>query len=257
MKKLMLAMFFMFVGIVIATPYFSISAEDDWESPLASGQISPMNPADWDDYMGQWQEYYDPSIPDHSGDPYPQGTMYITPQLYVAENPSQPDDVGLVMAWGGENLPDGEYTAAWTYTYQLDPDLSNCTITLTVNPPQFSTVNNSQINNVSFGMKDVNGNIRSWHWTCGPTGVLPWNVTTTITINTALTGIGAASPTATGYFSNAAFDITKVLTLIADENAQWVGSSTVPPPGQIIPRPWNLWADLIVTKNSTNPINYF
>lgn len=253
MKKLMLilAVFFMLAGMVSATPYFSISSMDDWETPVASGQIRPMSPVQWDDYMGQWQAHFAPD----DGEPYPTDTQFMVPELYVADVPNEPEDAGLVMAWGNENLPDGNYTAAWIYEYPLDPDLSNCTITLTVMPPQFSTVSGSQINNVSFGMKDMNGNIRSWHWTCGPTGALPWNVTTTITINTALTGVGAATPPATGYVNNPAFDITKVLSFIVDENAQWVnGAVSVPPPGQLLQRPWNLWADLMVTRNSTNPI---
>ena len=253
MKKLMLVfmMLGVHIGMASAEPYFSFSSEDDWEAPVASGQIRPMSPIEWSEYMGQWTEHLDPR-----SKPYPVQTQFRPADLYVYEggsgSPSYPKEGGLVMAWGNQNMPEGSYASAWIYKYGVDPDLSNCTITLTVMPPQFDQ-NGNQINNVSFGMKDINGNIRSWHWTCGTTGVLPWGISTTITINTAMTGVGAASPAASGYMNNPAFDITKVLSLIVDENAQWVGGSApVPPPGQLIQRPWNLWADLMVSPNPAN-----
>jgi len=105
-----------------------------------------------------------------------------------------------------------------------------------------------QITQVSFGMRDVNGNIRSWYWNCGPNpGQLPWNMATTITIDTDMIGLGATNPPATGFLNTPLFDITKVIDFIVDENAVWVGGPTpVPPDGVNIGRIWNYWKDLKV-----------
>ncbi|MCK5606102.1 hypothetical protein KAR91_29655 [Candidatus Pacearchaeota archaeon] len=162
------------------------------------------------------------------------------------------------MSWEPDgSSADNSYSSAWEYVYPQDPDLSNCTITLTITAPQFDTGGN-QITTVSFGMKDINGLIRSWNWACGPPASgapIIWNVPTTVNINTAATGVGASIPMASGYMSPTTFDITQVITLIVDENATWIGPGiSVPPPGTTLQRPWNLWADLLITKNPSNPI---
>jgi len=158
-----------------------------------------------------------------------------------------PEDAGLVMAWGELGLPSGNYSSAWEYDYLLDPDLSNSTITVTVTPPQFGAA--GQINAVSFGIKDINGNIRSWWWSCP--APIPWNAPTTIKIDTSKVGVAAANPVATGFANNPAFNIKNSQFFIVDENFKWIfGQMPVPPPGQ--PQfgvMWNYWHNLIVTHN--------
>ncbi|MCK5000187.1 MAG: hypothetical protein KAS23_11650, partial [Anaerohalosphaera sp.] len=240
------------VGTVVAgSPFFSIQGGMEWQDALENGQVQPVMPHDWDEYMVQWDQFL------VEGDPYPQND-FIPCELYVHSGPSSDLGEGLVMAWGNDNQPDGSFSSAWEYDYGVDPDLSNCTITISVLAPQFSNTTGSQINAVSFGMKDMNGNIRSWHWAVGPassTAPIKWGVPTTITINTAVPGVAAANPVATGYMNNPGFNITLVQWFIVDENANWVGGpANVPPPGTIVPRPWNLWGQLSVTRHASNPI---
>jgi len=150
------------------------------------------------------------------------------------------------MAWGDPAVSQGSHSSAWTYAYPDDPDLSGATITITVKPP-------CGMNVVSFGMQDISGNIRAWYWNvaaaAGP-GTLQCGVPTPVSVNGALTGVVAATPTAASYMNNPGFDITQVVNFIVDENFSWVGGPTpVPPPGQAIPRMWNYWYDVIVTPN--------
>jgi hypothetical protein len=113
-------------------------------------------------------------------------------------------------------------------------------------------------------MRDIGGNVRAWYWNvanaAGP-GTLLCDTNTTISINTALTGTAAATPAAASYMNNPAFNITQVQDLIVDENSAWVGGpQPVPPPGQLIQRPWNYWYDLIITPNVSgkpdNPVKW-
>jgi len=97
-------------------------------------------------------------------------------------------------------------------------------------------------------LQDINGNVRSWHWTCGPTGVLPSGVPTTIRIDTSLMGLAAANPTASGFANNPLFDLTQVQYIIADENGVWVAQTASVPPGGQIPAIWNYWHNLSVQK---------
>jgi len=246
--------FVLCAGVVWAEPYFSIEGQDEWRDALYSTQkgarsLRPLTEAQGYDYLMQWERYLE------EGEPYPM-TEFRTSELYVYEGGGTgspyPEDAGLVMAWGDPDMSRGEYAGAFIYDYGLDPDLSNATIQITVVAPQFD-MNGNQINTVSLGMQDVNGNIRSWHWSCGTAAsFIQWGIPTTITINTSMTGVMAATPPATGYANNPFFDITKVQSIIVDENATWVGGSTpVPPPGTTIARPWNYWNNLSVTPNPT------
>ena len=231
--------------------FVDIELPEDWSGALygedSPVHVRPFSPAEWDDYMEQWMN------PDFvEGDPYPMN-KFMPAELYVWDGPV-PDlpeaGPGLVMAWGNEDLPDGSFSSAWKMSWGEDPDLTNCTIQITVVPPP-------HINAVSFGMRDVNGNIRAWYWNVGPAPApIPWNVPTTVTINTAVVGVGATNPMASSYTSNPGFDITQVLDFIVDENAVWQQpSQSVPPPGQVIQKPWNLWENLIVKPNSGNRLN--
>ncbi len=234
--------------------HFLIDDFDQWFRPLEvewpQAHISPMTPAEWNDpewgYMRHWGEYTE------EGDPYPP-TEFLPAELHVYEGGgsggTDPEDAGLVMKWGDENTPTGEYASAWKYDYGLDPDLSNSTISITVTAPQFGMA--GQINAVSFGIQDVNGNVRSWWWSCGPAGPIIWNTPTTVTINTSQIGLNAATPPATGFANNPAFNLTMSQFFIVDENFQWVfGQVPVPPPGQTqFVGMWNYWHNLTVTPN--------
>lgn len=230
------------------SPYFLIDSASEWQGALSSGKISPMASAQWGDYMLQW------GVDLEEGGPYPPNEFVPASlpygQLYMSPggSPGYPSDAGLVMVWQPRSpTTPGSYSSAWKYHYGADPNLNNCTINVTVTPPQFGLT--GQINAVSFGIQDINGNIRAWYWNCGPGG-LPWNVPTTITINTALTGLAAANPVATGYANNPLFSLANSQSFIVDENVQWVGGPmpVPPPPGQL-PGVWNYWHNLVVTPN--------
>ncbi|MCF7956337.1 MAG: hypothetical protein K9M75_11080 [Phycisphaerae bacterium] len=257
------------IGLVLFSPLFGLTALagdpcfniDDpikWEKAIETDNVKPIARGEWDEYMLQWQSFTE------EGDPYPQNEFFNA-ELYVYGGSGEDNDVGgLVMKWGENDppLPNGSYSSAFVYDYLLDPDLTNCTISITVLAPQFNPATNSQINAVSLGMKDIGGAVRGWQWACGSAtsgAPITWGVPTTITVNTSLTGVTAATPTASGYMNNPGFDITKVMKIIVDENANWnwqgVGSS-VPPPGTILfETPWNLWRDLSVSKNPPGQIN--
>lgn len=238
-------------------PLFLVDAQLDWQALLDAdwpqANISSMTPAEWNNpewgYKMSWDEFL------QEGVPYPP-TEFLPPELEVYGGGGggglNPEDAGLVMKWGDESLPDGGYASAWKYDYGLDPDLSNSIITITVTAPQFGP--SGQINAVSLGIQDVNGNIRSWWWSCGPAPApIPWNTPTTITIDTTRIGLAAATPPATGFMNNPAFNLTLSQFFIVDENFQWVGGQQpVPPPGQ--PQPggmWNYWHNLLVTKKTS------
>lgn len=239
-----------------AVRYFVIDNEHEWINALDKSQILPLEPQEWNEYMQQWQAYGDP-------DPYPP-TTFLPPQLYVhpgdpAGTPPYPEDAGLVMAWG-DGQPDGEYASAWKFTYEVDPDLSNAIIQITVTAPQFG-MTGSQITQVSFGIRDMNGNIRSWYWNCGPVagpGTLAWNVPTTIIIDPSILGVSAATPAAASFMNNPMFNLTMSLDFIVDENGTWVGGPVqVPPPGQQqYVGQWNYWHNLIVTPKQQQGLKW-
>ncbi|HBG78690.1 MAG TPA: hypothetical protein DDW84_07615 [Phycisphaerales bacterium] len=237
---------------LIGTPHTSsghllIDSETEWLEALSSGHIRPLLADEWTGYMEQWTLYKDPD-----GDPYPTNTfMPAGLEVYGGGGGGGGgcEDAGLVMMWGEPTLPSGSYSSAWEYDYLLDPDLSNSTITVGVTPKQFGA--SGQINAVSFGIKDINGNVRSWWWSCP--APLPWNVLTTITIDTSKVGVAATNPVATGFTNNPAFNIKNSQFFIVDENFNWVfGQMPVPPPGVLqLGVMWNYWHNLIVTPNTS------
>ncbi len=225
----------------------SISDYEKWHemltNPATSPNIRSMYEVEWDRYMAQWQEGQ------LEGEPYPATTFRPAELVVYDDNGSHTDEPapegdGLIMSWGEQDDPDGDYASAWVYDYGSDPDLTNCTIQVTVMPPQ-----SSSINAVSFAIVDINNNRRSWWWNVP--GQIPYNTSTTVTINTANTGVNAANPIASGYMNTPAFDITKVQSFDVDENANWIfGTQPVPPFGtQVYGMNWNYWHNLIVTKN--------
>jgi len=221
---------------------FSLNSFMEWIAALEGhecGHIIPMTPDEWQLYWGLWQN---PALIQNPDLPYPH-TEFVPPQVYPYEgdgNPDDPqgwpDDAGLVMAWGNPEFAAAspEQASAWKYKYGIDPDLSNSIITVVVTAPQFGP--NGQINQVSLGLETPpagGGLVRSWYWNCGPVGSgapIEWGVPTTIKIDTSLTGITAATPTATNYLNVPGFNITNVQWIIVDENGTWVGPP-VPAPG--------------------------
>lgn len=233
-------------SFVCGDPHFSVHYPAEWEKLLNPTEpdmslIRPMEPLEWQRYMEQWKNG------ELEGEPYPE-VEFMPPDLTVWENepwpPSSPivegDTPGLVMAWGDDNMPPGEYGSAWVYQYGVDPDLSSSSISIKVIPPL-------GINNVSLGLRDVNGLVRSWQWNVP--GTIPAGVATPITIDLSQTGVNAATPPAAGYVNTPGFDITQVIDIIADENGNPAGFQPVPPPGQQVPRLWNYWYDMTVYTN--------
>ncbi len=258
-KKVILGIFLIslaLTGTVFSSPYFALNNPMDWEDALANGHIRPIGPIEWQDYMAKWQ---DPS----EGEPYPDN-VFFDAQLYVYGGGADNETSGLVMRWAEQDPPlqVGSFSSAFIYDYGVDPDLTNCTIQITVLAPQFDQASNSQINAVSLGIKDAAGFVRGWQWACGDaasTASIKWDTPTVITVNTSITGVAAGTPVASGYMSDAGFDITQALQIIVDENAtwNWQGTGTsVPPPGTtLIETPWNLWQNLSVSKNPAGQIN--
>ena len=161
------------------------------------------------------------------------------------------------MTWGDENLPQGDYAAAWAYQYGIDPDLSNSTVTIQVEAP-------CGIQQISVGLQDSAGLRRGWYWNVAPAGggggagvltcspdALGNPVRHTIKIDLSQTGTTAATPAAFSYSSAPLFSIQNVLNFVFDENFAWLpGGANVPPPGQTNPQPWNYWFNLTVTPNN-------
>ncbi|MCJ7693413.1 MAG: hypothetical protein MUO22_08370 [Sedimentisphaerales bacterium] len=262
MEEMKLRFLFLFVALVfIATvpasgePWFLLDSELEWAEGLTGGNIYPMGPPEWQgDYMPQWGAFLE------EGEPYPTDTEFVTPGLYEwgggGSGGLEPNDAGLVMYWGAPDMNDANYCAAFKYDYLLDPDLTNCTITVTVTAPQFTPGGPSQITQVSLGLQDsltaaTPGAIRSWYWNVGPLPApIQWNTPTTVTIDLSKTGLTAATPAATGYMSNPGFSLKTVQYIIVDENGQWVGGlQPAPPPGGVIAGMWNYWHNLSVTQN--------
>lgn len=241
-----------------ADRYFSILTGEDWDEAVMEENIRPMQSQEWDDYMLQFN---DPN--NLEGEPYPETTFLPPSDLYVYD--SGDEGVGLVMAWGNSQMPEGQYASAWVYEYGEDPDLSNSSVTIQVEPP-------CGITTISVGLRDINLRIRSWRWNVAAVGVVPplplgtlqcspdpitgMPIRHTITINLAQTGVTAATPQAASYSNYNSppnppptFDITQVQSFVYDEDANFVAGSWVPPPGLTDPKPWNYWFNLTVTPN--------
>ena len=151
-------------GPAYADPHFRISKAEEWDESLAglnpNVHVRPMDPTEWSDYITQFNGNL------VEGDPYPD-TTFVPPELYVYECNSvgggggaggcgdDPPTSGLVMAWGDpRTMVEGQdYASAWVLEYGADPDLSNSTVTVQVEPP-------CGINTISIGLRDINGWIR-------------------------------------------------------------------------------------------------
>ena len=237
---LLLAGIFLGGGSLRAGPYFLIDSYDEWQEAMGQ-HIRPLTPPEWTDYFQIWR------MSGVEGQPYPDTTF--TPAFLNVSRTGEPEisppDAGLIMAWVPPQY--GSYASAWVYDYGLDPDISNCTIKVTVNPRNWGPT--GFINSVSFGIRDNNGKIRSWWWSCP--APIPQNVATTVTIDTSKVGIAATNPPATGFADNGC-NLAIAKDFIVDENAQWIfGPLPVPPMGVQVPAAmWNYWHNLTVTPNT-------
>ncbi|HUW19930.1 MAG TPA: DNRLRE domain-containing protein [Sedimentisphaerales bacterium] len=224
-------------------PQFALISLEDWEETLGSGNVQPMGQQEGQQYLLDFDENLE------EGEPYPD-TEFVTPDLYVYESNKPPSGAGLVMVWGDPCATDGNYAGAWKYEYDKDPDLSNCTVTVTVGPPCGMRV-------VSLGLEDAAGRQRGWYWRVAPNpgppppGMIQCSPAfgqggTTITIDLSQTGLNAATPTASSYSNNPFFDITNIKNFIFDEDNVFVGATQAPAPGSGIAASWNYWYNLIV-----------
>ncbi len=275
---------------ITCPPYVSLDTWGDYVNAIAGTECSHLKPMEKKHgipYMAQWQgEGVELEYPERL---YGNGNAeFLEARPLEAfegdpNNEEMPDDGGVAMIWGGVpgNLdPDfdpgqsGHYASALRHTYGADPDLSNSIITVVVTAPQFGVVlgpngTPSAITQVSLGLESPpvgSGAIRSWYWNCGNTGVEPiqWGVPTTLKIDTSIVGTTAATPTATNFFNTTSppapipFDITNVLSIIVDENANWVGGTIpAPAPGSSPVFMWNYWHWLMVSPKTTLTKGYF
>jgi len=247
----------------IAGPtHFAVQSLEDWNRALTplpgQSMVRPMSTTEWSEYMTQ----YNNPLHLEGNPPYP-STTFQPPELYAhtcsggGGGGCLPGGAtgGLVMAWGDQTMPEGQYASAWVWQYGLDPDLSNSTVTIQVEPPCGMT-------QISLGIVDAAGLIRAWYWNvapagglggpgvlvCSPAGGPP--VRTTITIDLSQVGVAAASPVAFSYSNAPGFLITNVQSFTFDENFKWLPANPpVPPPGQTNIKPWNYWFNLAVYPN--------
>ncbi len=221
--------------------------EEALQGKLPNPNVHPTPAIAWEQYMAYWGD----PLTEKQGLPYPETTFVPCAepngQLYVwgGGGGGGMEEPGLVMTWGFPQDKPGNYASAWRYDYGLDPDLSNCTIQVTVTPPL-----GVNITAVSFSMIDAANRMRTWWWAVP--AAIPQGVATTVKINTAIAGIGAATPAASGHMNVPGFNIAQVQFFDVDENFNYIfGQQPAPPPGGGIPgRAWNYWTNLTVTKNT-------
>ena len=234
------ASYLLAAGTAYSEPTFMVESYMQWNELLYppgpnESMVRPAFPAEWFQYVEHWGYYL------KEGHPFPHNTVYNYSQLYVYEgnDPCYPqNNACLVMAWGEQNTPDVNYSAAWKFIYGEDPDLRDCTITLKVHPPQGMAF-------VSFGMTDTSNRTVSWSWNTPAT--IPYatgSQFTTITIDTKNIGLGtaAATPNADSFAANPNFDLSNVASFIINET--WhnePGVFPAPPPGGAGQFYWNAW----------------
>ncbi len=252
-----------------ADPYFAID-QNEWAQALADGNVRAMTEYEWLEYLSAWQ---DPC----QGYPYP-WTKFFPPQLYVYQPPScepsccwpdfdgsgivnfrdfayfatywlaeyypYPKAPGMVMAWNPPQIDGNTSASAWVFDYGYDPDLTNTTVEIDVDPSPGITI-------VSFGFKDISGNKQAWWWDCG--AGKPVDGRTKLTITTDGAGVSTATPQTSNHLLQAGFAITQVKYFMADEQDTWRNDRAVSPPGQTVAKAWNYWYNLVVTPLPVPP----
>jgi hypothetical protein len=204
---------------VFSTPIISLQTLPEWQDAWTAGQIQPVT---------EWNNGFESHYPGMS-------SQLRVPNLAVMPDiPQEPGIPGLVMSWGDPADNGEEIIAAWQYEYGEDPDLTDYLVHLCVFPPC------SVITTISFGLKDVNGLIKSWDWSVWPWGTTPCDTQVCFTINPEL---GAGQSGATSFYEDAGFDLTQVMYLIFDENGVWVDSLPADPAG-FGQNAWNYWKEI-------------
>ncbi|MBW8016595.1 MAG: hypothetical protein FVQ82_10435 [Planctomycetes bacterium] len=240
-------------GTVFSGAYFLVDSMQEWQKLL-----EPLN--EEDDSIRemtdvQWREF-ELSRDRHlvEGKPIPP-SQFLAPELLVypgdgnPQNPEYPDGPVLLMGWGDPTLPEADYSSGWSLLYGVDPDLTNCTITLKVHPP-------AAIVMVSFGLKDLEGDMCTWTWFT-PANIpnTPPNPATTITINTndiPGLGVNSSSPACATFSCSPNFDINKVVSLVIGETFHNTpGVFPAPNPGAGATKFfWNAWDEFVVKPNN-------
>ena len=249
MKKYLFSLVVLFAvaAVSFASPYLFSSSVEDWDMHLIgndNGKIEPMTVPEGQDYRLFWES----SLVE--GEPFSEKPIQWMPaELYLYEpalpDPNYPDEECLVMSWQTE-MPDENYSAGWTYTYDVDPDLTNCTIKISVFAPNW-------INNVSFWLRDINGNQVAWKWNVPTT--IPHNATVLVQIDTSQisAGLAASVPQADSFAMLApGFDIKQVVSFGVTENAFTYGNNPIPPiGGSVTNQAWNAWSHISIIRNDT------
>jgi len=231
----------MYAVAVAMSPSFLITG-DGWAAALDSGTVRGMTAREWEESM---------SVLDPRG-----GVTFFPPDLYYSSGPAepgQPDEPGMVMAWGTpEHVSAGPTASAWTYSYPLDPDLADSYIVATVFPPL-------GITEVSLMLTDDSGYSAAWKWGVGdkwsgkPLLEGVWNLVV-LNMNAVIYGAGAAYPDKVTYVPQLLgkfVDKTKVAKIAFSEvyNGSTLSGPSVTPPGGLLKIAWNSWRELYVTKD--------
>ena len=251
----------------LASPLFSLDTQSDWDDALngiGGGTIGPVA-----------NSY--PALDALYGTTYP-GFEYVTtlPGLFAHDGSGVPADPGpagpgMVMSWGdaSQNVPQ---VGAWEYVYGQDPDLTGTLVNLTVlapppppAPPIIQSVSLT-LNSGVLGQPATQG-WASWAWNVtAPTGPgpitqgVPYLISLDPTVMAGQSGSSTfAQSTVTA--TSALFDVTKVLSIQADELAAAPGPGGTAPAWVQFPsvpvtsgnQPWNYWSTLQVV-NKQPPI---
>jgi hypothetical protein len=214
-------------GQALASPLFSLDTFSDWDTAVGT-TVAPVTEA-----------YPALAAYGTEGIDY----VYATPQITAMDAATSGLSDGLLMTWGDTGAdPAIPQVAAWEYTYPIDPDLTGKLLHISVHPPS------PGILAVSLTLNDQLGGWASWTWTVNPT-LIP-NAPNPITIDPTLMGAQAASAT---FLKSAVFDVTKVVSIQADElavgSALWNTFPSGPPTTGT--QPWNYWSTLSVTPEPT------
>jgi hypothetical protein len=210
---------------VFSSPIFQLTTYQEWLDAESAGRIQPVT---------AWDNGFESHYPGMS-------SQLRIPNLEVMPDiPQEPGIPGLVMAWGSSADDGQEIIAAWQYEYPQDPDLTGALIHLCVFPPC------SVIQTISFGLKDINGKVKSWDWCVDNNPAVPPCVPCDTQICFWINASGGAGQAgATSYWIDVGFDITKVQWLVFDENAIWV-DSLQPDPAGFGQNAWNYWKEIWV-----------
>ncbi len=115
-------------GQAQASPLFSLDSYSEWDTAVGGGPGGIVAPVATE--HASIAAHYGPLAADY---------VYVTPTItaMTAATAATPGlDDGLLMSWGDTGAPnDVLQVAAWEYTYDIDPDLTGTSLSLSVMPP--------------------------------------------------------------------------------------------------------------------------